>query len=67
MNSIRQIVFGIDAERAERNARALTEKAFPEGGSVWCSKCGIEKDLSVDETVSFLLKGIECCGQGMNL
>ena len=67
MQSMRQALFGDDAERAERIARGIVEKGFPDGTSVWCEKCGLDKELTKDQTVDFLLNGLECCGQRMKL
>lgn len=67
MNSVKEILFGPDAERAERIARGIVEKGFPEGSSIWCEKCGLDQDLTQEETIEFLLNGRECCGQRMKL
>ena len=67
MNSVKEILFGEDAERSQRIARGIVEKGFPDGASIWCEKCGLDQDLSKDEAVDFLLNGRECCGTRMRL
>lgn len=61
------VVFGGDEERAERNARGIVEGGYTDPIIAFCKKCGLEKYMDKEETVTALVRGLKCCGEVMKV